>query len=59
MKAEIPAVAFEAQARLIAAAQPGTALSLKGFLAARGKRSKKLVLHTTNIEFIGMETEGT
>jgi len=37
-----------------------TGLKLQGFLAARSKRSKKLVLHVTNIEFIeaeGKETE--
>jgi primosomal replication protein N len=54
VKAEIPAVAFEAQARLVAAAKPGSAVKLQGFLGAKGKRSKKLVLHVTNIEF----TEG-
>jgi hypothetical protein len=27
-------------------------LKLQGFLAAKGKRSKKLLLHVTNIEFI-------
>jgi hypothetical protein len=27
-------------------------LKLHGFLAAKGKRSRKLVLHVTNIEFI-------
>ena len=52
VKAEIPAVAFEAQARLIAGAKPGAELKLEGFLGAKGKRSKKLVLHVTNIEFI-------
>ena len=54
VKAEIPAVAFQAQARLIAAAAPGVEVRLQGFLAPKGKRSKKLVLHATNIEF----TEG-
>ena len=52
VKAEIPAVAFEAQARLIAAAAPGAEVKLQGFLAPKGKRSRKLVMHTTNIEFI-------
>ena len=44
-------VAFDAQARL-AGARLGTGLKLHGFLAAKSKRSKKLVLHVTNIEFI-------
>ena len=53
-------IAFEAQARLLAAVKLNTGLRLQGFLAAKGKRSKKLVLHVTNIEFIeaqGKETE--
>jgi hypothetical protein len=33
-------------------------LKLHGFLAAKGKRSKRLVLHVTNIEFVeGQEKE--
>ena len=52
VKAELPAIAFEAQARLIAAARPGAEVKVGGFLGAKGKRSKKLVLHTTDIEFI-------
>jgi primosomal replication protein N len=51
VKAEIPAVAFEAQARLIAGAKPGSAVEVQGFLGAKSKRSKKLVLHVTSIEF--------
>jgi primosomal replication protein N len=59
VKAEIPAVAFEAQARLVAGAKPGSAVRLQGFLGAKGKRSKKLVLHVTAIEFVENElTEG-
>ncbi len=52
VKAEIPAVAFEAQARLIAAARPGCEVRLRGFIGAKSARSKKLVLHTTEIEFL-------
>lgn len=52
VKAEIPAVAFEAQARLIAGAKPGAGVRLKGFLGAKNRKSKKLVLHVTNTEFI-------
>ena len=52
VKAEIGAVAFDAQARLIAQRAMGSQARLHGFLGAKGKRSKKLVLHVTNIEFI-------
>ena len=52
MSAELSAVAFEAQARLVAARPLGSGLKLEGFLAARTRRSKRLVLHVTNMEFI-------
>ena len=52
MSAELPAVAFEAQARLIAGRPLGSGLKLQGFLAAKSKRSKRLVLHVTNMEFV-------
>jgi primosomal replication protein N len=51
VKAEIAAVAFETQARLISRIQINSDLKVKGFLSAKTKRSKKLVLHVTNIEF--------
>jgi primosomal replication protein N len=50
--AEIGAIAFDTPARLIAGARLNSALRLQGFLAAKSKRSKKLVLHVTNIEFV-------
>ncbi len=43
--------AFEAQARLIAAAALDSALRVEGFLCAKSARSKKLVLHITNVGF--------
>ena len=52
VRAELSAVAFEAQARLIAAVQPGREVKLEGFLGAKTQRSKKNVLHVTNIEFV-------
>jgi primosomal replication protein N len=52
VEAEIGAIAFEAQARLIAARPLGSAVRLEGFLSAKSKRSKKLMLHVTNIEFL-------
>ena len=58
VEAEIGGIAFGAQARLLAAAKLNTELKLHGFLAAKSKRSKKLVLHVTNIEFVeGQEKE--
>ena len=50
--AEIEAVAFEAQARLLAAGPMGRRLKAEGFLCAKNRRSRKPVLHVTNIEFI-------
>jgi primosomal replication protein N len=52
VNAEIGAIAFETQAKLIAGRPLGSAVKLQGFLSARTKRSKKLVLHVTNIEFV-------
>jgi primosomal replication protein N len=52
VEAEIGGIAFQTDARLLAGAKLNTGLKLQGFLAAKGKRSKKLVLHVTNIEFI-------
>ena len=52
VEAEINGIAFEAQARLLASAKLNGELRLHGFLSAKSKRSKKLVLHVTNIEFI-------
>ena len=52
VQAEIGAIAFEAQARLIAGARLDSKLNLQGFLAAKSKRSKRLVLHVTQIEFV-------
>jgi len=51
VKAEIQAVAFQAQARLIAGSPPGRQVKLEGFLGAKSRRSRKNVLHVTNIEF--------
>ena len=46
------AIAFETQAKLLAGMKLGTDLRIKGFLGAKSKRSKRLVLHVTKIEFI-------
>jgi primosomal replication protein N len=57
IQAELAAIAFETQARLIAAAQLGTNVKVQGFLGVKSKRSKRLVLHVTNIEFIEGEKD--
>ena len=49
--AEIEALAFDAQARLIAGAGLGRPLTAEGFLSVKSRASKKPVLHVTNIEF--------
>lgn len=51
MSAEIAAIAFETQAKLLAGRPLGSEVKLQGFLAAKSKRSKRLLLHVTNIEF--------
>ena len=52
VQAEIAAVAFESQARLIAARPLGSAVRVQGFLSAKSRRTKRLVLHVTDIEFV-------
>jgi primosomal replication protein N len=52
VEAEIEAVAFEAQARLLSAGVLGRTLKAEGFLCAKSRTSRKPVLHVTNIEFI-------
>ncbi len=49
---EIEAIAFQTQARLIAATALSRPVRALGFLAAKSRRSKKLVLHVTHIEFV-------
>jgi len=52
VQAEIGAIAFEANARLIAGRPLGSEMKVQGFLSAKSKRSKKLTLHVTNVEFV-------
>jgi primosomal replication protein N len=56
IRAEISAIAFETQAKLLAGLPLGAPVRIQGFLGARSKRSKRLILHVTNIEFIEGET---
>jgi primosomal replication protein N len=59
VQAEIAAIAFETQAKLLTGRPLGAPLKVQGFLAAKSRRSKRLVLHVTNIEFIEGEQHAT
>jgi primosomal replication protein N len=48
---EIAAVAFEREARLLAAARLGSNVKVTGFLAAKSRTSRSVVLHATEVEF--------
>jgi len=48
---EIAAVAFEREAKLLAAAKLGSNVKVSGFLAAKSRTSRTLMLHATEIEF--------
>jgi primosomal replication protein N len=56
IRAEIGAIAFETQAKLLAGRPLGSSVRVQGFLGAKSKRSKRLMLHVTNIEFMEGET---
>ncbi len=49
---EIDAIAFEAQARMLAGAPLGSGIRVQGFLSAKRKGARKIVLHATQIEFL-------
>jgi primosomal replication protein N len=48
---EIAAVAFEREAALLAAAKLGSDVKVTGFLAAKSRTSRAVVLHATEVEF--------
>jgi primosomal replication protein N len=48
---EMACVAVETLARVVAAAPLGTGLVTRGFLARKGRSSRQLVLHVTEVEF--------
>jgi primosomal replication protein N len=50
--AEVEAIAFETEARLLAAAPLDSRIRVEGFLCAKSRRSKRPVLHATRIEFV-------
>jgi len=52
VQCEVAGLAFDREARLMAAARLGMQVKVTGFLAGRSRDSKKLVLHATNIEFV-------
>ena len=52
VEAEIRCLAVEAQAQQVAIAPLGIGLRLAGFLAPKGKSTRQLVLHVTEIEFV-------
>jgi primosomal replication protein N len=49
---EIAAVAFEREAKLLAAAKLGSSVRVNGFLAAKSRSTRTLLLHATQIEFV-------
>jgi primosomal replication protein N len=51
VSAEVACLAVEEQARLVVAAPLGSAIEVSGFLAAKGRSGKQLVLHVKRIEF--------
>jgi len=48
---ELAAVAFEREAKLLAAAKLGSKVTVTGFLAAKSRSSRALVLHAVEIQF--------
>jgi len=52
VRAEVPALAFESTARLIATQALGTRIKASGFLCERSRKSKAIVMHVNDIEFM-------
>ena len=62
VECEMACVALGQAAQLLAAAKPGDAVKLSGFLAAKSLKSRTPVLHVNTIEFVegndnGIQTE--
>lgn len=55
---EIPLLALGSTARWLDAAPLGVAICCKGFVAARSRNSKALVLHVQDIEFLEGKENG-
>ncbi|MEY2633542.1 MAG: primosomal replication protein [Pseudomonadota bacterium] len=58
VECEVPVMALGETARWLEATPLGSLVGLTGFLAARGKSSKSLVLHVTQIEFLEGKENG-
>jgi primosomal replication protein N len=48
---EVAGVAFETEAKLLSSAQLGAEVSIRGFLDRKGKSSRQVELHATQIDF--------
>lgn len=55
MALELDCIAAETLARLVAAAPLGAAVAVAGFLAAKGRSTRRLALHVTDIQFLEKE----
>jgi len=51
VNAELACLAVEEQAKLLVAAPLGATVKVSGFLAAKGRSGRQLVLHVKRIEF--------
>lgn len=54
-RCEVPLLALGVEARVLEAAPCGIKVQIEGFLTAKGRNSKTLVLHVQTLEFL----EGT
>ncbi|MBW7900263.1 MAG: primosomal replication protein N [Rhodocyclaceae bacterium] len=52
VECEVPAVGLGDPAKWLQAAAPGSEVRVTGFLAAKSRNSKRLVLHIEHIEFL-------
>lgn len=52
VECEMPCLVLGQMARIMADSKPGDGLVLSGFLAARSRNSRTLVLHVNKIEFL-------
>jgi len=52
VECEIPAIGLGDPAKWLQAATPGAEIRVAGFLAAKSRNSKQLVLHIERIEFL-------
>jgi len=55
VKFEIPGIAVEKDARLLATAKLGMNVIVSGFMDKKSRLSKAMVLHVTHIEFVSQD----